>query len=677
MKSMNLLLPLFALLMLSAKGAPPETLTYKDLVHRLTDLDHLAVKPRPGENGALASSYDRHSKYDAATDKYIDWGANGDGNFGDPSLIPMEGDEVVMADLKGPGCIWRTWSATAESGHVKIYLDGSTTPTVDLPFTGYFDGKNEPFTRPNIVYKTVANGFNNYTPIPFKKSCKILADKGWGNYFHFNYTLFPSGTIVPTFKLPLSADDSAALDEADKILGNCGADPAGERKGQETTTATVIIKPGEKAVVADLAGAGAITALKTKFDLPTDPDKLKDFLRQLAVSITWDDDKEPAVWSPLGDFFADAVLPAKYRSLPMGITDEGQWYSYWYMPYAKHAHIEVQNDSGDPVTMHWEIVHAPLTKPAGSLLRFHAKWHRDAFLPERPDREPDWTLLTTQGTGRYVGTQLHIWNPLGGWWGEGDEKWFVDGEKFPSTLGTGSEDYFGYAWSSGHTFNQALHGQPVNEDNRGHISVHRWHIADNIPFQKSFEGDIEKYFPNTRPTFFAAVAYWYLTPDGVDPYKEMPVADRIGYYAPLVLYKPDGTIEAEYLRIIKGGAGSQDMAHFGPDWSGSTQLFWMARNPDEHLELELKGPKPGKYKVLVRYTHAGDYGTVQLSINGVKVGPPTDLYGDKVTAADAVELGTADVTDGANVIALDITGKNDKSQNYYVGIDYFKFIPAP
>jgi hypothetical protein len=678
MKITKISLSLLVSLSLPVLGAQAETLTYKDLVHRLYDLEALSQPPKPGELGALASSYDRASKYDAATDKYIEWSANGDGG----GIIRQEGDESVLAEIDGPGCIVRTWSATAQQGHVKIYLDGSTTPAVDLPFVGYFNlehepnGVNAPFNRPNLDYVTKANGFNNFTPMPFQKSCKIVGDKGWGNYYQFTYVKFAPGTTVPTFKLPLAAEDSAALDEADKIFGNCGVDPAGERKGQETKTTAVTVTAGDKATVADLGGSGAITAIKVKFDLPTDPAKLKDFLRQLAIRITWDGDKEPAVWAPLGDFFGDAVLPAKYQSLPLGITTDGQWYSYWYMPYGSGAKIEVENDGGDPVAMNWDVTHAPLDQPAKSLLRFHAKWHRDAFLTERKDRWPDWTLLTTTGTGRYVGTQLHVWNPLGGWWGEGDEKWFVDGEKFPSTIGTGSEDYFGYAWSSGSTFNQALHGQPVNENNQGNVSVHRWHITDNIPFQKEFEGNIEKYFPNSRHTLFAAVAYWYLSPGGTDPYKEVPVADRIGYYAPLAVVGPDGKVEAEYLPVTKGGAGAQDMTMFGPDWSGNNQLFWTTQKSGDHLELELKGMKAGKYKMSVVYTHAGDYGIVQVSVNGTPVGTPTDLYGDKVAVSPAVDLGTVDLTDGANAIGLDTTGKNDKSSNYIVGVDYFKFVPV-
>jgi hypothetical protein len=651
-----------------------ETYTYPQLVKRMTDMQELAKIPPAGEKTSLASSYDRASQYDAATDKYINWSSNGDGG----GIIRQEGNESVFAEIKGPGVIWRTWSATAGKGHVKIYLDDSTTPTVDLPFAAYFDRSAAPFTRTHLVYRTDSDGFDNYTPIPFQKSCKIVADPGWGSYYHFNYTQFPEGTVVPTFKMEFSADDNAALDEADKIMANCGADPSGVGEGAETKTVSITVPAGGKSTIADLSGAGAITALKVKFDMPTNPETVGNLLRQLALSITWDKDEAPAVWSPIGDFFGDPAIYKPYKSLPLGIDDDGKWYSYWYMPYGSRANIQVQNDSAAPVAMTWEVTHASLDQPASSLLRFHAKWHRDAFLPERKDRFPDWTLLKTDGIGRYVGTQLHIWNPQGGWWGEGDEKWFVDVEKFPSSFGTGSEDYFGYAWGSGHPFSEPLHGQPVNEGENscGHISVHRWHIADNLPFQKTFEGCIEKYFPNERPTLYAAVAYWYLSSNGTDPYKEVPVADRIGYDGPLA-YEPDGIIEAAYLHVTKGDAGAQGMGNWGSDWSEDVQLMWAAKKPDDHMELVLKGPKSGKYKLFVRYTHADDYGIVQLNINGAKVGAPTDLYGEKVMAADPVELGAVNIIDGMNVIAFDITGKNDKAINYCVGVDYFKLVPAP
>src|SRR5882762_7747676 len=107
-----------SLLSASPLGAAEETLTYVDLVHRLTDLESLATLPAQGEQGALWSSYERKSRYDEATGKYVDWDANRDGE----GIIRKEGDKEVLAEMKGPGCIWRIWSATPKQGHVRIYL---------------------------------------------------------------------------------------------------------------------------------------------------------------------------------------------------------------------------------------------------------------------------------------------------------------------------------------------------------------------------------------------------------------------------------------------------------------------------------------------------------------------------------------------------------------------------
>jgi hypothetical protein len=517
---------LLAVAFLGVVGGSAEGFTYEELVGRLTDLRELATVLGAGERTGLASSYDRARRYDAATDKYVNWAANGDGT----GIVRKEGEESVFMDVQGPGCIQRMWTATAGMGHVKIYLDGAGTAAVDLPFKSYFDGGTAPFNRANLVYapSAAAHGFDNYTPIPFQKSCKIVGEKGWGAYYQFTYTQFPAGTVVPTFRMNLSAEDSAALDRANGILGQCGREPGSE--GAERERVSITAGAGKKATVVELKGEGAITELKVKLDLPQDPEAQRVLLRELTISITWDDDAAPAVWSPLGDFFGYVGGADVFQSLPAGLLRDGTFYSYWYMPYGKRARVEVGNDGPAPVTMTWEVSHAGLEQPIGKLARFHAKWHRDAFVSERPDRWPDWTLLTTQGAGRFVGTHLHGWNPRGGWWGEGNDKFFVDGEKFPSTLGTGSEDYFGYAWGSAGHFSRPYHNQILNENNQGHFDDNRWHISDAVPFQRSFEGDIEKYFPDSRPTLYAAEVFWYLTAGGKDPYGAVPVGERVGYW---------------------------------------------------------------------------------------------------------------------------------------------------
>jgi hypothetical protein len=664
---------------LSAFTAPAQTTyTYPELVRRLTDMRELAKLPPAGEKTSLASSYDRRSAYDAATDKYTGWDANGDGG----GIVRQEGDISVLAEIQGPGCIWRTWSATASAtGHVKVYLDGAAAPAIDLPFKSYFDGTAAPFNRPNLVYTPSerAHGLDNYTPICFQKSSKIVGQKGWGSYYQFTYTQFPPGTIVPTFRMDLSSADAAALDHADKILGECGENPAGWSRDAEIVNSAITAKPGAATTVAELKGPGAISVLKVKLDLPADPEAQRILLRQLTVSIRWDDDPTSAVWSPLGDFFGYVGGADKFRSLPVGLLDDGTFYSYWYMPYGKRAHIEVGNDGPRAIAMTWQIGHEPLGGPISQFGRFHAKWHRDASVPGRADRAPDWALLNTRGRGRFVGTHLHGWNPRGDWWGEGDDKFFVDGEKFPSSFGTGSEDYFGYAWSSAAHFSRPYHNQILNEGNAGHFDDNRWHISDSIPFQISFEGVIEKYFPNDRPTLYAAEVFWYQDQNGSDPYGPVPVADRAGYWVRPNIYREPNSIEAESLRVITQGVriNRQEMHQFGEGWSNGHHLLWSPQNiSGETLELELPPQRPGMYRLSARFTKGPDFGTFQLAVDGAAAGQPVDLYAPKVMFGDTIDLGTITLAGRNPRLQIDLKGKNPGSAGVNFGLDFLKLVPV-
>jgi len=653
----------------SAQARMPEKLTYIDLVNRLTDLEHLATLPAPGEKCAQWSSYDRASKYDQASGKYIEWAANGDGD----GIIRKENGKLVFAEMEGPGVIWRTWSALAKDGHVKIYLDGADKPAVDLPFIGYFNCKNEPFTRPALVHETAARGLNCYVPIPYQKSCKITAEGDWGAYFHFTYTTYPEGTIVPTFKRELSAAEAEALDKANDILTKCGLDPAGKRNGEITVQKSIKVGAGATATVAELKGTWAITAIKVNMDLPESPGD-RDVLRELVLRIYWDGQSQPSVWVPLGDFFGTAPGVNKYKSLPLGMTDEG-FYCYWYMPFEKSALVELANDGNQERTVTFTISHAPVTKLIKELGRFHAKWHRDAFLPEEPERRAiDWTMLKTKGIGRFCGVMLHVWNPRGGWWGEGDEKFFVDGEKFPSTIGTGSEDYFGYAWSTPELFSNCYHNQTISMGNKGHVSVNRWHITDNVPFQESFEGAIEKYYPNNKPTLYASTVYWYQAAGQTDPYQPVPVTERSGYWTPVQVFKVKGALEGEEARILAKTAGEarpQEMDGYGNDWSGDAHLWWTDAKPGDTLDLSVPVAKTAAYRLKMQLTKAVDYGIVQLYLNGKKLSDPIDLYNDGVVATGVLDMGIHQLNAGEHTLRVEIVGANEKAVKAYMfGIDY-------
>jgi hypothetical protein len=660
------LLPCFTFSAFSA-----ERLNYIDLVKRLTDLEQAAVLPARGETCAQWSSYDRASRYDTASGTYVAWDANGDGD----GYIRKEGEQLVLAEMTGPGCIWRIWSAAPKEGHVRIYLDGASEPQIDLPFMGYFDGKYAPFNRPALVH-TVALGWNNYVPIPYAKSCKIVADPGWGQYFQFVYTTFPAGTEVPTFKRALSNEENAALDAADQLIAHAGPAPESPASAKPQD---LLIPPGGSSTL-HFKGRRAITEILARiYDLPGGAAD-RHVLRELTLEIRWDGEQQPSVWAPFGDFFGTAAGANPYVSLPSGLTRNGWWYSRWYMPFARRAEITLRNEGSEPRRLILCVEDAPLKRDPANLGRFHAKWHRDAFLPKDRARAIDWTLLTTQGRGRFLGVMLHVWNPRGSWWGEGDEKFFVDGEKFPSTFGTGSEDYFGYAWCNPGLFENAFHNQTISMGNKGHICVNRWHLADNIPFQSGFEGVIEKYFPDTRPTLYASTVYWYLSAGGNDPYEPVPIALRTNYWTELQPSVVKGAIEGEHLKVLSNAAGKtelQDMSGFEGEWSGDTHLWWTGAKPGSRLELAFTVKEAGSYKLNAACTKAIDYGIMQFLCDSVPIGGPVDFFNDGVVPTGPFLLGNVVLSAGEHKLTVEVTGSNPKAvKGYMFGLDYLKLEPG-
>ena len=651
-----------------ATAVGQETLSYPDLVARLLDLERLAVLPPDGETCKQWSSWDRGSQYDDASGKYVKWDANGDGSH----FIRKEGDGEVMAEMEGPGCIWRIWSALAEKGHVKIYLDGSEEPAVDLPFVNYFDGKTPPFNYATLSYNLGdlgCRGQNLYIPIPYQKSCKIVADKGWGRYYQFVYTTYPEGTKLPTFSKALAAEHAAPLQEVnDFFAGKLGSDPAGTREGEKVETGTVDIPAGQS-ISFELDGPRAITAMRATMNLTDREDEMV-AARKVVLKITWDGQEKPAVWCPVGDFCGTAPGVNLYKSLMTGMTDEGA-YALWYMPFAESALVELVNEDDVGREIKYEMIHAPLGRPFEGLGHFHCKWHRDVHqLPE--DRWPDWTMLKTEGRGRFCGVMLHVWDPRPGWWGEGDEKFFVDGEKYPSTFGTGSEDYFGYAWCHPGLFQRAYHCQTMTEQNQGHQSILRWQIADNVPFHTSFEGCIEKYRRTEEwGTQYACTACWYLAPDGVDPYEATPADQRDGYY----VRPPLSAGGFKVLGEPHGAVRTQGMAHYkGGTWKNDDHLWWTGAKPGDKLEVVVPTKKSGTFDVSVVLTKARDYGIVQLSLDGKKAGDPIDLYNPTVVPTDPIPIGTHELAEGDHTLGVEIVGANEKAiKSHMFGLDYVVF----
>jgi hypothetical protein len=282
---------------------------------------------------------------------------------------------------------------------------------------------------------------------------------------------------------------------------------------------------------------------------------------------------------------------------------------------------------------------------------------------------------------------LSLMNPSPAWWGEGDEKIFVDGERFPSWFGTGSEDYYGYAWSDPTPFRHAYHNQTRCDGpgNKGWCSVNRFHVLDAIPFQKSFRFDMEfwHWAPNIDVPC-AATTYWYARPGANDDFKEpdAKVLQELPTLPPP--YRIEGAIEGEKLKVLgKSGdfeVGPQDMGPFGDGkWSGDAQLWVRPPKKGEWVDLELPVAADGKYQVAAYMTKARDYGIVQFSLDGKPLGQPIDGFEPEgVHSTGAIDLGTVELKKGTATLRVEVVGTNEKSVGlrYMWGLDCLVLKPA-
>ena len=289
------------------------------------------------------------------------------------------------------------------------------------------------------------------------------------------------------------------------------------------------VAPGETLTLLDADGPGLVTHVWVTI-ASDDPNHLK----ALVLRMYWDGEATPSVEAPIGDFFGLGLGDYHlYQAEPLSVGSDKALNCFFPMPFAKHARITVTNDGAIKTdSFYFNVDYRAYSKPlAGDLLYFHAQYRQatpargwtnqwqsngDAIVNDKKNLNGDGNYVWMEATGRghFVGVTMSVLENQDGWWGEGDDMFFVDGEKLPSINGTGSEDYFLGAWDfGGHPFSYGLYGAPVvgQEVAGGRSSVYRFHLDSPIPFTKSLRATIEHGHANVRSDNYFSVAYWYQT----------------------------------------------------------------------------------------------------------------------------------------------------------------------
>ncbi|HKK45442.1 MAG TPA: glycoside hydrolase family 172 protein, partial [Balneolaceae bacterium] len=516
----------------SAQNTSADSVSFRSLLEEMVNREALARYPHPYYTTRQFSSYDRNS----TKPRLKSWFANWDRS----QFIRVEKHshhkEYVMMDTDGPGAIVRFWMTFAGKGAgqgtLRVYFDGEQKPTIKGKAVNILSGGalvGKPLSSsvsPKTKYKH--RGHDLYLPLPYSKHCKVtyqsnnIEDRGAKSggeavYYNIGYRDYEPGTKVKTFS-------TAQIDENKQLLRRVQEKLLYRNKDYELKQLKIQSGSFERAIPAgdsiqySIEGPAAIRRISMKLDAK-DPNQA---LRSTILKISFDG--QQTVWAPVGDFFGTGYQYRKSDTWYTTVTSCGLLRAYWIMPFQTKAKITIKNLGNQRVNLSEGQVAYSDWQWDTSSMHFGASWHQYSDLNtggqknmEAKGNPFDVNYTTLKGKGVYVGDALTLFNTSYAWWGEGDEKIYIDGEDFPSHFGTGSEDYYGYAWARPESFiNHPFISQPDGSGDitPGYTINLRFRSLDAIPFQQKLKFDMGLWHWAGTTIDYAPTTFYYLKPGG-------------------------------------------------------------------------------------------------------------------------------------------------------------------
>lgn len=651
----------------SSNAGQQKTISLESLLNEMVDHAAVARWPEPAYMCKQSSSYDRTS-----TDPHDPegWFANLDFSSFLRSEIHDGRTEWVMTDIKGPGALVRFWhGGPPVEGIVRIYLDDSDVPVLEGNVRELLAGKGiiEPPFSSCIIPENPVAGKNLYLPIPFAKRCVITYDGpnfretndfADGLYWNINYRTYAPGTKVETFSLEKFKRAKNILEKTGKIL----VDPPTKLTGRSASINRQI-KPGKMTSLPLVPGPVAIRTLKIKLEA----ENIKQALRSTVLQMRFDNTE--TVWCPLGDFFGSGVGINFYSSWYRTVKEDGTMLCRWVMPYKESANLTVTNFGKEAVNIELKVVFDQWTWDDRSM-HFHTIWHYQWPFDSYP--RFDWNFIKIKGQGVMVGDTLALMSSHTIWWGEGDEKIYIDDETFPSHFGTGTEDYYGYAYGTPVLFSKPFHAQPNVGlyAHMGHRTNTRSRSLDAIPFEKSLQFDIESWGPWAGiPIAFAGTTYWYARPQATCNYAAAPrlASEPIPSPYPGIY----GALEAENMIQTQHTGGPIGMKQAtGTGFSGN-EFWWTEGKAGGRITFHIDITKDDTYEFMANLAETPDSPIVRIYFNEKPVRESIDLFSEKLSSTGEVSLGPCGK--GNYQLEVEFVGANDKAQKpYRFGLDYIR-----
>ena len=532
-----------------------DRVTLSSLLEEMTSRENLTCFPAKKYTHNQFSSYNRES---VSPDKE-GWYANYDMSH----FLRVENNsgrrEFVIFDADGPGAVVRWWMTfyKAQNGILRVYIDNDPTPVLS--------GSPKDLLRGNLLSGpplavAVQEGaplgeegrdydHNFYIPLPFSEHCKITYEcdslvmryenegipvpQGywWPDVFYnIGYRNYAKEVKVESVSKEILENTKLAVAEAGKRL------LMEEIKSVNEKVFIKLIPPGDSLLVEFTEKNRAINRLEVELKATN----ISQALRSTVISAIFDGFK--TVWVPAGEFFGTGYCQVKHRTWMNRSDTNGNMESYWVMPFRKHCRLSIINYGKDSILAKGSAgLEEYSWKPES--MYFGATWHEYYNINSRDEKGSpfDLNFVNIKGKGLYAGDQITLFNNSFQWWGEGDEKIFVDGEAFPSSFGTGSEDYYGYSFGRQEQFSHPFVSQPVGTGNMswGPTVNMRHRSLDAIPFNSSISSNIELWHWAYIRMNYALTTFWYVMP----PFSTNITPDVESVKHPVVLSKIDFTLE--------------------------------------------------------------------------------------------------------------------------------------
>lgn len=631
----NVVVGILLLWFISSAGNS-QNITTGTLIEEMASLEHLTEHPEPFYRTIQFSSYDRRSDQPDGPG----WLENSDGFGGEPTpnfegVIEEPGEDGIgtylLCDLDGPGAIVRGWTARI-NGSLKVYLDKSETPIYEGPAESFFRNSYDSFLEAtdldaDIFEEAFSQRDAGYFPIPFSDHLRVewTGDLDKLHFYELQVRKYNEEANVQTFQ---PEDLQAYRDEIKhtaEVLNNPDDNYASSLQGTEEAISAELAA-GDEEEVFTLEDEAVIRRLALKLNAE-DMDRA---LRQTILTIHFDGAPRGQIQAPVGDFFGAAPGINPYVSLPFTVNSDGTMISRFLMPFENSVRIKIRNMGDQQTNIEGSITHSEYDWNPERSMHLRARWRVDHNMNEQTPY--DLPFVISRGAGVYVGTSSLLFNPIeiptagGNWWGEGDEKIFVDDEEFPSTFGTGSEDYYNYSWSSSDIFQTPYSGQPRNDGpaTRGFVTNHRWHVIDPLPFNSDLHFYME-FFPHNgiKGFSYARMSYFYSRPGLIDDHVPISYDDIRHLEHNLWSPKAQGAASNSVFYQIEDLIDkNEDDYHLKEEnlWAEGELFVWNPKDQGETIEIPIEIDEEGTYAIWLTAAHIQNSGEISIRINDREAG---------------------------------------------------------